>query len=205
MRPLRQLSMPRAIAAIVVAACLLVALFESVAAASASHPRKAAAHTRKGAPHARKGARPRPTRRDIDGDGIPNGRDRDVDGDGRRNVVDPDVDGDGRRNDYDHDIDADGIPNAFDADSDASGDPFRASAATTQAPPGFVGLVSDDAFWGTDADPSRQRTMAAIAGTGARVLRASFHWSLIESQPGRYDFELYDAYVTASAKANLSV
>src|SRR4051794_17842481 len=106
MRPLRQLSMPRAIAATVLAVCLLVALFESVAAASASH-------TRKGPHHARKGAKPRPTRHDIDGDGIRNGRDRNVDGDRRRNVVDPDVDGDGRPNDYDHDIDADGITNAF--------------------------------------------------------------------------------------------
>ena len=139
------------------AACLLVALFESLAAASP-------AHARKGAGHARHGAKARPSRHDLDGDGIRNGRDRNVDGDRKRNVVDPDVDGDGRRNDYDHDIDADGVDNAFDADSDASGDPFRATAATAQAPPGFVGLISDDAFWGTDADPTRQRTMAAIAG-----------------------------------------
>jgi len=155
--------------------------------------------------HGRKHAKRRPTRRDVDGDGIRNGRDRNVDGDRRRNVVDPDVDGDGRPNDYDHDIDADGVENAFDPDSDASGGPLQATAATTPVPPGFVGLSSDDALWGTDADPSRQRNMAVITGTGARVLRAPFHWSVIEPRPGRYDFWLYDSYVTAAAKANLSV
>ena len=180
------------------AACLLVALFESLAAASSSHAVK-------GAPHARKGAKARPSRVDLDGDGIRNGRDRNVDGDRLRNVVDPDVDGDRLRNDYDHDIDGDGIRNAFDADSDASGEPLRASAAVAPAPPGFVGLVSDDAFWGTDADPSRQRTMAAIAATGARVLRQPFYWSVIEPQPMYYDYTIYDAYVAAAANANLSV
>ena len=169
------------------AACLLVAL---PGAASA---------------HAGKRAKAKISRFDVDGDGVRNGRDRNVDGDRKRNAVDPDVDGDGRKNDYDHDIDADGIQNAFDPDSDSSGDPFRATAATAQAPPGFVGLISDDAFWGTDADPTRQRTMATIAGTGARVLRQSFYWSVIEPQPGRYDFSLYDGYVAAAASANLSV
>ena len=173
-------------------ACLLVALVGALASAPAADAKKS-------------GKKARVSRFDLDGDGRRNGRDRNVDGDRKRNVVDPDVDGDGRRNDYDHDIDADGRQNAFDADSDASGDPFRASAATAQAPPGFVGLVSDDAFWGTDADPSRQRTMAAIAGTGARVLRQSFYWSMIERQPGQYDFSLYDAYVASAASANLSI
>jgi polysaccharide biosynthesis protein PslG len=195
--------MPRAIAAIVLAACLLAALFGALAAASTAEAKKGG----KKAAHMRKAGKKkaRVTRFDRDGDGIRNGRDRNVDGDRRRNVVDPDVDGDGRRNDYDHDIDGDGVKNAFDADSDASGDQFRASAATAQAPPGFVGLVSDDAFWGTDADPSRAGTMAAIAGTGARVLRQSFYWSMIERQPGQYDFSLYDAYVASAARANLSI
>jgi hypothetical protein len=197
--------------AIVLVAALLVVLLGTLAAASAAHARKpgvgkTAEQVRKSARHhARRAAKHRMTRFDLDGDGIRNGRDRDVDGDRTRNVLDPDVDGDGRPNDYDHDIDADGIANAFDADSDASGDAPRAAAATSPIPPGFVGLISDDAFWGTDADPSRQRTMAAIAATGARTLRASFRWSLIEPEPGRYDFWLYDGYVTAAAKANLTV
>jgi len=84
-------------------------------------------------------------------------------------------------------------------------DRVRPGAATGPVPPRFIGLVSDDAFWGTDADPSRQRTIAAIAGTGARMLRQSFYWSLIEPQPGRYDFSLYDGYVAAAADANMTV
>jgi len=87
----------------------------------------------------------------------------------------------------------------------ASRDFLRAGAATGTVPARFIGLVSDDAFWGTDADPSRQRTIAAIAGTGARMLRQSFSWSLIEPQPGRYDFSLYDGYVAAAANANMTV
>jgi hypothetical protein len=174
------------------AACLLAALLGALLAASPAEARKG-------------GKKAKITRFDRDGDGIRNGRDRNVDGDRKRNVADRDVDGDGRPNDYDHDIDADGVQNAFDADSDASGDPFRASAATAPVPPGFVGLVSDDAFWGTDADPSRTGTMARIAGTGARVLRHAFYWSIIEPRPGHYDFSLYDGYVTAAARANLSI
>src|SRR5829696_1525306 len=84
-------------------------------------------------------------------------------------------------------------------------DRVRPGAATGPVPARFIGLVSDDAFWGTDSDPSRQRTIAAIAGTGARMLRQSFYWSLIEPQPGRYDFSLYDGYVAAAANANMTV
>jgi len=206
MRRLRQPSLPRAIGAIVLAVTLSVALTGALATAPSADARKGEkAAARKGKKtKQRKGAKARPSRFDIDGDGIRNGRDRDVDGDGKRNVLDPDVDGDGRRNDYDHDIDADGVDNAFDADSDASGSRLEATAAAPP-PPGFIGLVSDDAFWGTDADPSRARTMAAIAGTGARVLRQSFYWSIIEPQPGRYDFQLYDGYVAAAARANVSM
>ena len=47
--------------------------------------------------------------------------------------------------------------------------------------------------------------MAGIAGTGAQVLRQSFYWSLIEPEPGRYEYSLYDMYMTAAARANLSV
>jgi len=42
-----------------------------------------------------------PTRRDIDGDGIPNKYDKDRDGDGVRNKYDRDRDGDGIPNRYD--------------------------------------------------------------------------------------------------------
>jgi hypothetical protein len=157
MRRLRQHSLPRAICAVVLVVTLSAALLGALAAAPAANARKGdKPYIREGKKtQARKHAKHRPSRSDIDGDGIRNGRDRNVDGDRVRNVVDPDVDGDRRSNDYDHDIDADGIDNAFDRDSDASGGPLDASAATAPAPPGFVGLISDDAFWGTDADPSR--------------------------------------------------
>jgi hypothetical protein len=183
----------------VLVASLFAALLGALVAAVPADARKPAKQ------HPRKAAKHRIMRFDLDGDGLRNGRDRNVDGDRKRNVVDRDVDGDGRPNDYDHDIDADRIDNAFDADSDASGDQFRAAAATAPAPPNFVGLVSDDAFWGTDADATRARTMAAIASTGARVLRQSFYWSVIEPQPGKYDWWLYDMYVEAAARQNLTI
>jgi hypothetical protein len=187
--------LPRAIAVAVLAATLLAALLGALAIASPADARKGATSRTKA----------KVSRFDLDGDGRRNKHDLNVDGDRKRNVVDPDVDGDGLPNDFDHDIDADRVRNAFDADSDSSSGPLRAAAAVAPAPPDFVGLVSDDAFWGTDADPSRQRTMAAIAGTGARVLRQPFYWSVMEPQRGRYDFSLYDAYIATAANANLRV
>jgi len=74
------------------------------------------------------------TKRDRDGDGIPNKRDKDIDGDGRKNGHDRNVDGDrkpnkrdreidsdGKKNRRDRDIDQDGIPNKRDRDVDADG------------------------------------------------------------------------------------
>jgi len=168
---------------------------------------------------------------DVDGDGIPNGRDgdvdgdripnesdrnidsdrrrnssdRDIDGDRRLNTADYDIDADGRNNDYDHDIDSDGVENAYDDDSDSSGDATLGAAGVVHGQPGFVGLVSDDAFWGTDSDPSRARTMSTIASTGATTLRAAFLWSTIEQRPGHFDFELHDGFMEAAARKGISV
>jgi len=61
------------------------------------------------------------SRRDVDGDKIPNGRDRDVDGDGKRNGRDRDVDGDRKRNGKDPDVDGDGKRNGKDPDVDGDG------------------------------------------------------------------------------------
>jgi polysaccharide biosynthesis protein PslG len=144
--------------------------------------------------------------RNLDGDQWRNSRDRDLDGDRRLNVADDDSDGDRARNDYDHDIDADGVENAWDVDSDSSGDPpLVAADAGAPVDPGFVGMISDDAFWGTDADPTRSRTMTAVAATGAHVLRQAFSWSIIEPRPGKYDFELYDEYVEAAGQEGLTL
>jgi len=168
---------------------------------------------------------------DIDGDGIPNGRDpdidgdrllnpvdpdmdadlasngfdRDIDADRRLNKVDPDADADTKYLNYDHDIDSDGLANAFDDDSDASGDALVGTSGVLPSRPGFVGLTADDAFWGTDADPSRAGTMGAVAAVGASTVRHPFLWSVIEPSPGRWDFALHDEFVLAAARQGLSV
>ena len=155
---------------------------------------------------------------DIDGDRIPNSSDRNMDADPRMNATDRDIDGDRltntadrdadadrKANDYDHDIDGDGTENAYDADSDSSGDALLGASGAVQGARNFVGLSSDDAFWGTDADPSRARTMASVKATGAPTLRAAFLWSRIEPRPGKYDFELHDGFVEAAAKQNITL
>jgi hypothetical protein len=153
-----------------------------------------------------RGPRQRPPHRpDADRDGIPDRRDPDIDGDGVRNRDDRDTDGDGRRNQLDHDIDGDGRNNAFDADSDGSGDSYRAAGPARQVDPGFLGVVSDEAFWGSDADPDGSRTMAVAVAAGARVLRQSFAWSIIEREPGRYDFSMYDRFVANATRAGVRV
>jgi polysaccharide biosynthesis protein PslG len=146
-----------------------------------------------------------PQRSDVDRDRVPNRRDPDIDGDGVRNRYDRDTDGDGRRNQLDHDIDADGKNNAFDADSDGSGDSYLAPRPARRLPPGFLGVVSDDAFWGTDADPDGSNSLAVAVAAGARVLRQSFSWSIIEREAARYDFSLHDHFVANAARAGLGV
>jgi len=69
----------------------------------------------------------------------------------------------------------------------------------------FVGVISDDALWGTDADPSRANTMGGIRGMGAGTLRVSFLWSRLEPRPGRVDLELYDGFMTQAARMGMSV
>ena len=74
-----------------------------------------------------------------------------------------------------------------------------------RVPPSFIGVISDDALWGTDADPTRAGTMGAISGLGIGTLRVPFMWSRFEPQPGRYDFKLYDGFMEGSARADLEV
>ena len=64
-------------------------------------------------------ARHRRSRRDFDGDGIPNRRDRDMDGDHVSNKRDRDIDGDRVRNKRDKDIDGDRVRNGRDREMDA--------------------------------------------------------------------------------------
>ena len=230
-RPATSSSRPHPIARIALVACLLLALIGATAGPAAAAPGKGESKAKPTRLDLDGDGRPNARDRDVDGDGRMNGSDRDVDGDRRmngrdlnvdgdrnrnaadrdvdgdfrRNVADSDLDGDRLANDYDHDIDGDRTLNAFDADSDASGDPLIETAAATQAPADFVGLVSDDAFWGTNSDPGRSKTMAGIAATGAKTLRQGFFWSIIEPRPGEYDFWLHDGYMVAAAQANLRV
>lgn len=72
-------------------------------------------------------------------------------------------------------------------------------------PRSFVGVIADDALWGTDADPSGARTLSAIRAMGVGSVRVPFLWSRLEPGPGRYDFKLYDKLMAQAAKAGLSV
>jgi hypothetical protein len=143
---------------------------------------------------------------DIDGDGTVNGRDRDADGDGSRNTRDRDVDGDRHTNLRDWDIDGDRVENAFDPDSDASGDAGYGGTITAgRPPPGFLGVVSDYAFWDVGPTPARAHTLAAIAASGAGLVRQAFDWSIIEPRPGAYDFDRHDRFVAAATAYGLTV
>ena len=74
-----------------------------------------------------------------------------------------------------------------------------------RVPRTFVGVVADDALWGTDADPSGVRTIASIAHMGAGMIRVPFLWSRFEPRPGQWDTELYDNFVSQAAKGGVSV
>jgi hypothetical protein len=103
-----------------IALALVASLLLSAAGPVAAAP-SSVAHAAKKAP--KKAKKRRPTKRDLDGDGIPNLRDRDVDGDGIPNAKDRDVDGDRVPNGRDRDADGDGVPNARDRDVDGDGTP----------------------------------------------------------------------------------
>ena len=76
-----------------------------------------------------------------------------------------------------YNLDVDGIENADDADSDSSGDALRGAAGAVQGAPNFVGLSSDDACWGTDADPSRARGAARAGGHRRRRQATRSSWA----------------------------
>jgi hypothetical protein len=87
----------------------------------------------------------------------------------------------------------------------SSGDSYRAPGPARRLEPGFLGVVSDEAFWGSDADPDGRASMAVAVAAGARMLRQSFSWSIIEPEPGRYNFGQYDRFVAAASGAGLRV
>jgi polysaccharide biosynthesis protein PslG len=97
---------------------LAAALAAPVPSADAGdHGKRRASHAKKKKQrtHARKRHK---TRRDLDGDGIPNRRDRDIDGDRIPNRRDRNTDGDRLPNRRDRDVDGDRIPNGRDREID---------------------------------------------------------------------------------------
>jgi hypothetical protein len=75
-----------------------------------------------------------------------------------------------------------------------------AAPAAGDAPPGFIGVYSED-LTATDAGA----TAAAQHGAGVQTVRLPFMWSSIEVAPGVYDFAHYDAVVRAAAAAGMTV
>jgi hypothetical protein len=77
--------------------------------------------------------------------------------------------------------------------------PAGARAATNP----FAGLVSEDAFYGTPA--YRASVLDRVARAGAGTMRQTLDWALIEPVRGRRDWSRFDAWVGATARANIQV
>src|SRR4051794_39034876 len=77
--------------------------------------------------------------------------------------------------------------------------PRRADAAGADD---FAGAHVTDGY---DTDTPERRAAAYVrqADSGLRLARVWFEWSAIETQPGRFDFSLYDAVVADAARAGL--
>ncbi len=153
--------------------------------------------------------------RDVDGDGIPNSRDRDVDGDRIPNWRDRDIDGDGRRNPRDRDMDGDRLPNArdrdmdgdgrlniHDTDPDADGKPGIAPGVLPPLPPP---VKQPRDFFGVVNDRETIDQRAAMAATGVGTVRVTWSWSNVELSRGSYNFYWPDKLVGAMAEHGLTV
>lgn len=80
------------------------------------------------------------------------------------------------------------------------GAPASAQAA---APPGFVGMVSEDTLAGNAHYRAKQ--FEAMRTRGVTLVRQTFDWSLIERRRGKYDFSFFDGFVGGAAKAGITV
>src|SRR3954471_19509368 len=67
----------------------------------------------------------------------------------------------------------------------------------------FVGMYSDDAFFGTQA--YRISVFSAERADGIGVVRQPFDWRRIEVAPDSYDFRDYDDFVIHAAVEGLHV
>lgn len=77
------------------------------------------------------------------------------------------------------------------------------AGAQAAAPPGFVGMVSEDTIAGS---PSyRDQQLQAMHARGVTLLRQTFDWSQIERKRGVFDFSRYDGLVGAAAQAGITV
>jgi len=77
------------------------------------------------------------------------------------------------------------------------------SAARAAVPSGFVGVVADDAFIGTDAYQREQ--LAQMRAAGVTLVRRTLDWAEIERAPGVYDWSAYDRFVLAAAAQGIEV
>ena len=192
--------------------CAALPLSLPAAAAAASGP--TASSPAATAAKKKRGQKRRATKRDLDGDGIPNSRDRDIDGDGKPNSRDRDIDGDGKPNSRDRDMDGDGVPNARDRDMDGDGqlnihdpDPDadgKAGIAPGVLPPPPVSVKQPRTFFGVVGGGS-PRHSAALGASGAGTARLVFSWAGVELSPGRFDFSAIDAQVKATAEHGVTV
>jgi hypothetical protein len=87
-----------------------------------------------------------------------------------------------------------------DSDSDR---PLPPAPSPQGLPPGFIGIVTEDAFAG-DAD-YRSDALTRQRELGVGLIRQTFDWAQIEHVEGVYDFTAYDAFVGDAARKGLRV
>jgi len=75
--------------------------------------------------------------------------------------------------------------------------------AAATAPPGFVGMVSEDTVAGRASYQSAQ--LSAMRAAGVTLLRETFDWSMIERRRGVYNFSFYDPVVAAAARRGIQI
>jgi hypothetical protein len=78
-----------------------------------------------------------------------------------------------------------------------------AGAAHASVPEGFVGLYSDDAFYGDAAYRAEQ--MGLQSRLGVETIRQPFEWFRVEKRPGAFDWSDYDPYVAEAARQGLRI
>jgi len=83
------------------------------------------------------------------------------------------------------------------------GGPPPGPRTAARTPADFVGIVSEDLFAGSPA--YRQRTLTRQRAAGVRLIRQTFHWNQIETEPGRFDLRAYDGYMADLAKRRMHV